>query len=484
MRNLKQATLLILAMPLISVQGLGQQENPAEQRARELVRLINTGDRQAAKAYAQRIYAPSFLDRFPLDAHLGFISSKHDRTRGLDFHSIQDSQPNEITVLLRAKLTDSWEALFVEVEPDPPHRIIGIGDRRPTPPAVAGPAKILTDSEIVERLDAFVRKLAAADVFSGAVLLARNDRVLYRKAFGQANKDFDARNDIDTKFNLGSMNKMFTAVAIAQLVEQGKLSFCDSLSKFLPDFLDKKSADKIEIKHLLTHTSGLGSFFNQEFRDGSRARFRTVDDMMQLVKDEQPAFEAGTRRQYSNTGFLVLGALIEKVAGRTYYDYVRENIARPAGMTGTDCYDLDQVNPNLAIGYSKEFTDDGIRFRNNIFEHVIRGGPAGGGYSTVEDLLRFATALKGNKLVGAEYVKVLLSPKPELNSPGYGFGFDIDTAQGKAGHGGGFPGISSNLSMYLDDGYTAVVLSNYSGGAGPVAAKLDELVQASRPGGN
>jgi CubicO group peptidase (beta-lactamase class C family) len=178
---------------------------------------------------------------------------------------------------------------------------------------------------------------------------------------------------------------------------------------------------------------------------------------------------------------LVLGAVIEKVTGQSYFDYVRENIYKPAGMTNTDAYELDLVTPNLAVGYQKEYGEDGTaRFRNNIFQHVIRGGPAGGGYSTVGDLLKFDAALRANKLVGAEYVKQLLAPKPELNSPAYGYGFGVDTKNRIVGHSGGFPGISSNLDMFLDSGYTAIVMSNYGGGSQPVTRKMQELILAGQ----
>ncbi len=146
-------------------------------------------------------------------------------------------------------------------------------------------------------------------------------------------------------------------------------------------------------------------------------------------------------------------------------------------MTNTDAYDLDMVNPNLALGYEKEFTDDGVRFRNNLFKHVIKGTPAGGGYSTVEDLLKFDIALRSNKLVASEYSKLLLTSKPELNSPEYGYGFSINTKQSIAGHNGSFPGISSNLDMFLANGYTAVVMSNYSGASMPVVSKIEELMR-------
>jgi CubicO group peptidase (beta-lactamase class C family) len=454
-------------------------ESPAVRRAKELVQVINAGKRAEARKYIQENYAPEFLNQ-PMDRHLNFFALIHDRTRGVEFQRIQDEKPGEALVVLKNKLTGGLQGLLVRVEAESPHRISGIGLRGVDPPADARPAAKLTEEQVARELDAFISKLADVDVFSGAALLAKDGKVIYKKAFGMANKDFNAPNRIDTKFNLGSMNKMFTSVAIAQLVERGKLSFDDPLAKFLPEFPSKEAAEKIKIKHLLCHTAGLGSYFNKQFMESSRARFRTTNDFMELAKDEKLTFEPGTSWRYSNTGMLVLGAVIEKATGQSYYDYIRENIYKPAGMINSDCYDLDRVNPNLAVGYQKDYTDDGVVFRNNIFSHVIRGGAAGGGYSTVEDLLRFDVALRSNKLVGAEYVKLLLSPKPELKSPDYGYGFQIDREKQIAGHGGGFEGISSNLDMFLNSGYTAVVLSNYGGASFPVSEKMRELALAAQ----
>jgi CubicO group peptidase (beta-lactamase class C family) len=473
----------LLLAGVLAVTALAQSaapDSPAVQRAKELIRLLNSGSRAEARAYITGNYAPDFL-RIPMEQHLGFISQLQDFTRGVEFHSVQEAKPSEATVLVKSRLTGSWLALAVRVEADSPHRISGLGRRRPKPPAGAASAKKLTDEQLAGELDAFMQKLAAADVFSGAVLLARGGKPVYKKAFGVANKDFNVPNRVDTKFNLGSMNKMFTAVAIAQLVERGKLSFDDPLAKYLPDFPDREAAQQIRIKHLLTHTAGLGGYFSQKFFESSRALYRTVDDMMKLAASEEKLqFEPGTKWQYSNTGMLVLGKVIEQVTGQSYYDYVRENIYRPAGMTGSDCYELDRVNPHLAVGYEKDFTDDGVSFRNNIFLHVLRGGPQGGGYSTVEDLLKFDLALRAGKLVGAEYVKLLLSAKPELNSPDYGYGFQVDSERHIAGHSGGFEGISSNLDMFLGSGFTAVVLSNYGGASFPVVEKMRELVLAGQ----
>ncbi|HKX28356.1 MAG TPA: serine hydrolase domain-containing protein [Blastocatellia bacterium] len=479
--------MVILVMWLLSsVNPMTNQQSAATpsdsaalNRVQELIKLINSGDRREAAAYIKDHYAPSFL-KIPMDAHLNFISRLNDQTRGVEFHSLQESKPAEAVALLKSKLTGGWTAMIVRIESEAPYRITNLGLTSPKPPADLARKEKLTDDAMAKELEEFVRKLAAADLFSGTVLLARQGQPIFKKAYGTANRDFNVPNRIDTKFNLGSMNKMFTSVAIAQLVERGKLSFEDRLSKFVPDFPSKEEAEKIQIRHLLTHTSGLGSYFNKKFDESSRALFRTVDDMMKLTEGDKLAFEPGTRWQYSNTGMLVLGKVIEKASGQDYFDYIRENIYKPAGMINSDCYQLDEVNPNLAVGYEKTYTEKGTVVKNNIFRHVIRGGPAGGGYSTVEDLLKFDLALRSGKLVGAEYVKLLLSAKPELNSPDYGYGFGINREKHIVGHSGGFPGIHSNLDLFLDNGYTAVMMSNYGGGSFAVVEKLQELVLAGQ----
>ncbi|MHB1329072.1 MAG: serine hydrolase domain-containing protein [Gemmatimonadales bacterium] len=466
---------LLLSLVLTSA-GSAQVDGPAVRRAREMVALINSGTPAMIQAYVDSAFAPA-MRRMPLSAHVSYVMGQRELSRRLEWVAPIESTPTMAVVHLTRQLTGAPLALMVRTEGER-GLIEGIG-QRPPPPGSAPPVKASTDREMAAELERYVDVLAKADVFSGAVLLAHNGRVLFSRAYGQANKDFEAPNQVDTRFNLGSMNKMFTGVAIAQLVEKGKLSFDDPLSKFLPDYPTPEAAQKIRIKHLLTHTSGLGSYFNQEFMRSSRALYRTVDEMMQLAKGDSMAFEPGTRWAYSNTGMLVLGKVIEVASGQDYFSYVRDNIYRPAGMTHSDAYELDYVTPNLAVGYDKEFLPDGSkRYRNNIFQHVIRGGPAGGGYSTVADLHRFAEALTSGKLVGKPYLEALTTPKSEISSPQYGYGFSVNASTGAVGHSGGFPGISSNLDIFTRSGYVAVVQSTYGGGSQPVVEKMRALVEA------
>lgn len=453
-----------------------EDEAPDAERIRQLAEVIGRSDPEAARAFAEESYAESFIEMAPMERHVAILMDPD--MRRFELREVQSEGPTQATGLLYDDLTELWREVVVEVESEAPHRITGIRLRPAAPPEGQQITEALSDADLRERLSAYLERLAGADAFSGAVLLAHEGEVVFEEAYGEANKDFGAPNRVDTKFNLGSMNKMFTAVAVLQLVEEDRLSLDDPLSKYLPDFPSPEAAEKIQIKHLLTHTSGLGSYFTEEFQRSSRAHFRTVDDFMELAEGDSLRFEPGTEWRYSNTGFLVLGKVIEEVTGQSYFDYVEENIYEPVDMASTEAFELDRVNENLAVGYEKEAAGDTVSYRNNLFEHVVKGGPAGGGYSTVRDLLGFAQALRSGEFLGEEYVDMLLAPKPELNSPRYGFGFGIDPETRIAGHSGGFMGISSNLDLFLGEGYTAVVLSNYGGASQPVVEKIRRLVQA------
>jgi len=453
------------------------------ERIVELLDVINSNDAEKTRTFIEERFTAAFRGMAPMEQHLEIAASLYEQSHGFEFYSIRKykakTPPSEFVVIVRNKLTQAWQAFVLNIETEPPHLIAGMQFAPARPPSNLSPSKNLADKAIAEELDAFSKRLADAGVFSGTVLLAKDGEVLFKGAFGLASKRFNVPNRIDTKFNLGSMNKMFTSVAIAQLVQRGKLSLDDRLSKFASaDWLPREITEKIAVKHLLTHTSGLGSYFNDRFVQSSRLLFRDVDDYKPLIKNETLAFEPGTDWSYSNTGMFLLGVVIEKVTGQSYFDYVRENIYGPAGMINSDCYDMDKPVPNLAIGYSKE----GDGWSNNLYEHVVRGGPAGGGFSTVEDLFRFAQALRSHKLLNPEYTEMVWSAKPELNSPSYGFGFSIDgTPEDRiVGHGGGFTGINSNLDIFLDSGYTAVVMSNYSRGAIPIETKMRELIAARK----
>jgi CubicO group peptidase (beta-lactamase class C family) len=356
--------------------------------------------------------------------------------------------------------------------------------RSPLGSAIPVMKSAANDAALGVELNRYLDGLAAADSFSGTVLVAKDGKPVFTKAYGMANKEKATPNNLETKFDLGSMNKMFTAIAIAQLAERGKLSFTDTIGKYLPDYPNKSIADKVTIHHLLTHTSGMGSYFNQKFFANINS-LRTVPDYLPLFADEPLAFEPGAKWQYSNSGFVVLGLIIEKISGQSYYDYVREHIFKPAGMNNTDSYERDRVIPNLAIGYTRAGEngrpDPAAPRRANTAMRPPKGSPAGGGYSTVDDLLKFSLALRDHKLLSQKYQDIVTSGKVEMGMPGrkyaYGFGEEMSNGRRIVGHNGGGPGIGANFDMIPDAGYTIVILGNYDAPAMmPVVMKIRELL--------
>lgn len=484
MTRLLRAALAVLffAAPLLAQDFTDDRalpEGPRGQRVKRLLDALAAPDAAKIDALVREAFGGPF-QALPIADHRQVLGGLQDE--GLDFHAVR-RYPNgapegaDLVVIVRSRLTEGFKGLALRF--DAADRIAGLEVLPARPPRDQPAAGPLDRAQAVALLDAFADRLAKADVFSGTALLAKDGEVLWQAARGLAERNHGVPMPPDAKLNLGSMNKMFTAVVIGQLVDEGKLRFDDPVSKYLSGWT-KADLSKVRIEHLLTHTSGLGSYFNRSWARTARQTLRSVDDYKPMVAEETLAFEPGTRWQYSNTGFLLAGAVIEAVTGRSYFDVVRERVYAKAGMRDTDCYDVDLAVPKLATGYSRERSADGVRWRANTFEHVIRGGPAGGGYSTARDLLAFAEALRAGKLVSPATRERLWNPRPELGSPSYGFGFGV--SQGPlgrvVGHTGGFPGISSSLS--IAGPWTIVVLTNTDDGMGPMDQKLREVAARLR----
>ena len=293
--------------------------------------------------------------------------------------------------------------------------------------------------------------------FSGTVLVAKSDRVIYSGAFGYANRNFQVRNTMQTKFNIGSITKTFTALGILQLMEQGKIKAEDPLGKYLPDCPVPEKND-ITIHHLLTHTSGLYDFANSAVIFEMLYK-RTIEEMMPYVYGEGLLFRPGTDVSYSSGGYILLGAVIEKVSGVPYSQYLSEKILKPARMNETGLLSAEDVSPNKATGYKQ--LDRG-KYLDRTLWH-FPGSPAGGLYTTAEDLFRYASALLNKKLLSEKSLELLLSPKTKEADQGraaYAWWINTIGNQTAVSHTGGTPGFSSSLYIFPDLGFTAIVLSN------------------------
>jgi CubicO group peptidase (beta-lactamase class C family) len=315
-------------------------------------------------------------------------------------------------------------------------------------------------ADLVRQTAARLQTLAQEDDLSGVVLIAKDGKPVFQQAYGYANLADHLPNRIDTKFNLASMNKMFTAVAVMQLVETGKISLQEKFGKYLVDYPNREVADSVTIEQLLTHTSGMGNFWEAHAKL-AKERFKTTSDYLPLFVDQPLLFAPGAKFAYSNSGFMVLGLVIEKITGQSYYDYVRERIFRPAGMVDTESYELDGTIPNLANGYSMSLDNPG-KWKSNFYTNVFKGTPAGGGFSTAGDLLKFANALLGFKLLNRANTELCTTGKVKYEKGKYAYGFSesIENGHRIVGHSGGHLGIANELMIYTDLGYTVIILTN------------------------
>jgi len=322
----------------------------------------------------------------------------------------------------------------------------------------------LNDGELIEKVHALLDAHSAADRFSGAVLVAHGNQPLVTTARGYAIHPNVLPNQPDTKFNIASITKMLTAVAVMQLVAGGKLDLHTPIATYTSDL---PYADQITIHQLLTHTAGFGRYWNDAYR-AARSDLRTVTDYLKLFATTPLEFPPSTRHRYGNTGYVVLGAVIEHVTGKSYYDHMRQSIYQPAAMYDTDHYELDLPIANCAVGYTNNNwfgPTDGQR-RANQFIYAVKGSPAEHCFSTVYDLFHFFQALQTQRLLDAQYTDLCLTPNTAAEQPGvsFGYGFQIidDGQHGRViGHGGRALGGDAFALMYRDLGYIVIVLSNY-----------------------
>jgi CubicO group peptidase (beta-lactamase class C family) len=328
----------------------------------------------------------------------------------------------------------------------------------------------------------YLLALAEADVFSGVVRLSRGEETLFEEVYGWADQDRRRPNLPGTPFNVGSMNKMMTSVCIGRLMERGDVYLDDQVSRHLPGFRPDLTA-RITVRQLLDHTSGMGDFFGPKFFAGGRHRLETIDDHLDLIRDDELLFEPGARFEYSNAGFVVLGAIIEAKAGCSYADHVREHVFEPAGMRSSGFPAFHELDGE-AIGYTNFTAHGAVTGPRRPHEDTLprRGSAPGGGYCSADDLARFGTALMRDTLIGPDVKAALLGTRNDSGSgrPGgvpYAHGFQVESEHGvlSYGHGGGGPGISAFMDVFPGQDLTLVALSNYDDGARQIRRELRRI---------
>lgn len=418
---------------------------------------FNGGNREGWEAFRQQYRSQMNPDN---------LMEFRDSIGGFRLVRREPAEGNVAAALLGELESDNHARLRVTLDPGQPARIDLQGVA--TPPELK-PTR-LDQKSAIAAVTAFADAAAGKDAFAGAVLIAQGDEVLLQRAWGLADRVHTVPNDLNTRFRLGSMNKMITSVAILQLVSAGKLSLDGTLGDYLPRY-PNEDMRKVTLRQLLSHRGGAGDIFGPEF-DRERLQLRTHADYVTLYGSRAPAHPPGTRHDYSNYGFVLLGAIIESVSGQTYYDYVAQHILAPAGMRDTGSLPEIEKMPHRARPYMRtrgQWLDAGQTL-------PWRGTAAGGGYSTVGDLYRFARALQSGILIDA----ALLAQATRPDDAGYGYGFTAGETDGIAwfGHGGGAPGMNTEFRIYPTLDRVVISLSNLDP---PVAQRQVDYYVARMP---
>jgi len=365
----------------------------------------NSGNADTFEAMTKERFSPEFLKRRPaeerkklfekLRADFGTITLERGMREGpdapLDLH-VKGS--TGVSGVISLELTDTDPPRIGEIRVD-------IKGKEGAPPA-GGPRTPpinarMTTEELGRALDQYLLKLAADDVFSGVALVAKNGVPVFQKAYGYADRANRIPNTMRTRFNIGSINKSVTQTAIDQLVAEGKLAHSDTLGRLFPDYPQALSRTAT-VEQLLNHTAGLADFFGPTFAQTPKDRFRSNADYFRFVSALPPVFAPGARNQYCNGCYIALGAIVERVSGMPYERYVEEHIFRKADMASTGHPQVDGIEPDLAIGYTRRGGDGTLR--SNVYLHGAAGSAAGGGYSTAGDLRAYVNARRSGRLPG------------------------------------------------------------------------------------
>lgn len=428
---------------------------------------------QALTAWGAKSYSPRVLER----QSAAQLARGDARDCAVDGGyrplAILTSEARLLEVAVLARKTTA--TLKLRIRLDAQDRIEGLL-LAPLAPAEASLPRPLTDDSVRAVLSAYLQKLDAAGEFSGTVVVARAGKPVITLSTGFSNRATRAGFGESTQFTLGSMGKLFTTVAIGQLVDAGKVAYTDPVGKFFPSYANETVREKVTVGMLLSHTAGLGDFLEKRTPAMMKEGIRRASELVPLFEKDELRFAPGTSWAYSNAGLALAGAIVEQVSGEDYPAYLRKHIFEPAGMKDSDVNNVPHRDPRLVIPYT--------RGDNGEWEEAPAdlGSPAGGAISTALDLVRFAEALRNGTLVKSATFALIAAPHATApRGEHYGYGMSIEELYGRTlvGHGGGFPGVSTQLSLVQGTDLTVVVLANQDPpAASRVSTRANALVVA------
>lgn len=459
---------IVIGINLFSLQCTFAQHEPASGDFGKLfIEAINSDSETRQSEIIRQVFAPSELHKH--DKILEMLKQLRTSFAPIEYHTAEIALFNRpgltdvMHIYAKKKNSRMWHDFQMRLESLPSRKFIGLGFIAEVSEPVYLPNGNIDQSETLDWLDHYVKKLNEEYDLSGSILIAQGSAILYENYFGYADALRKKRIDSTSLFNMGSGNKMFTALGVAKLVEDGRLKWDDKMTKFIDGFNDQEKASPITIHHLLSHTSGLGEYWAGQ-TDSAIARCTTIAEHLPFVFKAGFEFPAGTDYRYCNSNFIVLGAIIEKISGKDYFDYIRETILKPAGMHVTDSYWYNDSNVYLVRPLTR---------KGNSWEEAPsknRGSSTGGGYSNVREILAFSSALKHFQIVGRSTFETMIAVKngglPHATES-YGYGFQINKTgwQTAHGHGGIARGVNFEFRYFPQQDITLVIFCNQDNGA-------------------
>jgi len=409
-------TLLVITL---SARPIVQNGPPPEIRALidGVIQACN-GDPAAWEAFAQKYFSPAYLKQQTAEQRAAVHRLIVDRFGTVERERVIREGP-DAPLQISVKGAKASGVIAVTLDGDnpsitrlslaaPPRERGAVSNLPPIPVN-----RSMASTEIAGRLDAYFSQLARDDVFSGVTLVVKDGVPVFFKAYGMADREKKVLNNTQTRFNIGSINKAFTNIAIQLLIADDKLSIADTLGKFFPDYPQTVSRSAT-VAELLSHRGGLADFFGPKFDESNKKDFASNADYFRFVGSLPALFAPGERNQYCNGCYISLGAIVEKVSGMPYERFVAEKVFARAGMTSTGFPRTDQPASDIALGYTRRAGNGELQ--SNIALHGVTGSAAGGSYSTALDLLTFVKAVKAGKFPGADAGMAIAGGAPGTNA--------------------------------------------------------------------
>jgi len=497
MRTFK--TLLILFTFFLASCASGQEtknfewpENEITPIFKEFVKAYNTNDLKKLEAFTRKHYEKDFVKAA---AYWPSVYADYGQIEAFRV-SEKWTRKNRLAIWLQGKQTKAWVMIMLVMNTDNT-KIIGKSVLRGgRPSGNLPPYSPVSSKEIKPYLKKYLKGLDKVDFFSGSVLVAKGNTILFEGTYGESNKKNNTKNNANTSLNLASVTKTFTAVAIAKLAEQGKLKFTDPISTFISEY-PKDIADQVTIHHLLTHTSGIELDDYKPFNE-ENDKAKNLEEMLKAQVTHIDSLNEGRRKNfkvlnkydYSNEEFTLLGIIIERASGMSYEKCIEQNIFNPLNMKNSFA-DIQKVSnhQNIAIGYTYKDTESnfigGTRHENGGRGSFL--GPAGGLYSTTRDLYTYFKAINNHTIVNKKTQELLHKKHAEIyigegESYHYGYGFSV-SQEGKTktiGHRGTYPGVGGYFYYYPETDHYVIVLSNYGqSSSGAVGSHIQSLIESN-----